>query len=89
MYSNNILNFQESTTILNACTKKVWKLIECTVYMDDIKIFAKNEKEQEILIRTVRIYDQDIEIELGKEKYVMLIIKKRQKERTEVIELPN
>ena len=24
MYSNNILNFQESTTILNACTKKVW-----------------------------------------------------------------
>ena len=28
MYSNNILNFQESTTILNACTKTVWKLIE-------------------------------------------------------------
>ena len=22
MYSNNVLNFQESTTILNACTKK-------------------------------------------------------------------
>ena len=30
MYSNNIVNFQESTTILNACTKKVWKFIECT-----------------------------------------------------------
>ena len=28
MYSNNILNFQESMTILNACTKKVWKHIE-------------------------------------------------------------
>ena len=28
MYSNNIVNFQESTTILNACTKKVWKHIE-------------------------------------------------------------
>ena len=27
MYSNNILNFQASTTILNACTKKVWKLL--------------------------------------------------------------
>ena len=27
MYSNIILNFQESTTILNARTKKVWKLI--------------------------------------------------------------
>ena len=32
MYSNNIVNFQESTTILNACTQKVWKLIECTTY---------------------------------------------------------
>ena len=27
MYSNNILNSQESTTILNACAKKFWKLI--------------------------------------------------------------
>ena len=33
MYSNNIVNFQESTTILNAYTKKVWKLIVCTSYL--------------------------------------------------------
>ena len=26
--SHKIMNFQESMTILNACTKKVWKLIE-------------------------------------------------------------
>ena len=32
IYSNNILNVQESTPILNACTKKVWKLIEFTTY---------------------------------------------------------
>ena len=30
MYSNNIMNFQESKTILNACDKKVSKPIECT-----------------------------------------------------------
>ena len=30
IYSNDILNFQESMTILNACMKKVWKLIEGT-----------------------------------------------------------
>ena len=30
MNSNNIVNYQESTTILNACSKKVWKLIEST-----------------------------------------------------------
>ena len=33
MYSNNIVNFQESTTILNARTKNVWKLIVCTSYI--------------------------------------------------------
>ena len=33
MYSNNILYFQESTTILNACTKIVWKRIECNTHI--------------------------------------------------------
>ena len=33
MYSINILNFQESTTILNACIKQVWKLIEGPTYL--------------------------------------------------------
>ena len=32
MYSNNIVKFLESTIILNACTKKVRKLIEGTSY---------------------------------------------------------
>ena len=40
MYSNNILNFQESTTILNAYTKKVWKLIE------ESGNLYKNQKER-------------------------------------------
>ena len=33
MYSNSIVNFQESPTILNAHTKKVWKLTVCTSYI--------------------------------------------------------
>ena len=33
MYSNNIVNFQDSMTILNARTKKVWKLIVCSSYV--------------------------------------------------------
>ena len=33
MYSNSILNFQESMTIFNACTKKVFKLFEGTSYL--------------------------------------------------------
>ena len=38
MYSNKILNFQESTTISNARTKKVWKLIVCNSYFTYSKI---------------------------------------------------
>ena len=33
IYGDKIVNFQESTTILNACTKKVWKLIDVTTYV--------------------------------------------------------
>ena len=33
IYSNNILNFKESTPILKAYTKKVWQLIEGTTYL--------------------------------------------------------
>ena len=32
MYSNNMLDFLESTTILNAQTKKVCKFIEFSLY---------------------------------------------------------
>ena len=33
MYSNNIVNFQESTTILNACKKKSGNLLNAPVYI--------------------------------------------------------
>ena len=36
--------------------------------MDDIKLFAKNEKELEILIQTVRIHSDDIGILFVREK---------------------
>ena len=38
------------------------------MYMDDIKLFAKNEKELETLIHTVRIYSEDIGMKFGIEK---------------------
>ena len=46
MYSNNILNSQESTTILNACAKKKKSgNIECTTYIYIyIYIYKKNLK---------------------------------------------
>ncbi len=38
--------------------------------MNDIKLFAKNEKELETLIQLVGIYSQDIGMEFGIEKCV-------------------
>ena len=40
--------------------------------MDDIKLFAKNEKELETLIHAVSIYSQDIGVEFGIQKCAML-----------------
>ena len=40
------------------------------------KLFAKNEKEMETLIHTVRIYSQDIWMEFGIEKCALLVMKR-------------
>ena len=46
MYSNNLVNFQESTTISNSFTKKVWKLIEGTLYLGRTKMAFKEINPQ-------------------------------------------
>ena len=43
--------------------------------MKDITLFAKTEKELETLIKTIRIYIQELGLEVGLEKCVMLIAK--------------
>ena len=59
------------------------------MYMDDIKLFAKNEKELETLIQTIRIYSQDIGMEFGIEKCALLVMKSGKRHLTDGIELPN
>ena len=59
--------------ILGKCTaghklSKSQEKINHLMYMDSIKLFAKNEKELETLIQTVRIYKQDIGMEFGIDK---------------------
>ena len=46
------------------------------MYMEDIKLFAKNEKELETLIHAIRIYSQDIGMEFGREKCAMIVMKR-------------
>ena len=58
-------------------------------YMDDIKLFAKNEKELETQIPTVRIYSQDVGMEFGIEKCALLVMKSGKRQLNEGIELSN
>ena len=53
------------------------------MYLDDIKLLDKNEKELETLIQTVRIYSQDIRKEFGIEKCAMLVMKRGKRHRAE------
>ena len=57
--------------------------------MDNIKQFAKNEKELEILIQAVRIYSQDIGMECSIEKCAMPVMKSGKRHLTDGMELPN
>ena len=68
---NHILRKHTARHKLSRSQEKVNHLM----YMDDIKLLAKNEKEQETLIHTVRIYTRDIGMEFGIEKCAMLVMK--------------
>ena len=59
------------------------------MYMDNIKLFAKNEKELETLIHTVRIYSPDVGMEFGIEKCAILIMKSGKWHLKDGMEPPN
>ena len=63
--------------------------IDPVMYKDDIKLFAKNEKELETLIHAVRIYSQDIGMEYGIDKCAMPVMKSVKRYLTDGMELPN
>ena len=80
--------------ILRKCTagyklSRSQEKVNHQMYMDDIKLFAKNEKELGALIHTIRIYSQDIRMEFGIEKCALLVMESVKRYLTDGIELPN
>ncbi|KAL4008504.1 hypothetical protein ACER0C_002356 [Sarotherodon galilaeus] len=57
------------------------------VYMDDIKLYAKSERDMDSLIHTTRLYSNDIGMSFGLEKCSRMVTKKGKVVRTEGIEL--
>ena len=80
--------------ILRKCTvgyklSRLQEKVNHLKYMDDVKLFAKNEKELETLIHTIRIHSQDIGMEFGIEKCALLVMKSGKRHLTDGLELPN
>ena len=82
---NHILRKCTAGYKLNRSQEKVNHLM----YMDDIKLFAKNDKELETRINTVRIYSRDIGMKFDIEKCSMLVMKSGKQQLTDGMELPN
>ena len=59
------------------------------LFMDDLKLYAKNEQSLESLVQTVRTYSNDIGMEFGICKCAVLTLKKGKRVESNGIVLPN
>ena len=57
--------------------------------MDDLKLYASNEKSIESLSQTVLVFSNDIGMEFGVEKCAVLTMKKGKMANSERIAFPN
>ena len=55
--------------------------------MDNLKLYAKNERELDSLIQIVRLFSDDTGMLFGLDKCTVLVLKRRKTVRTEGIEL--
>ncbi|TWW78234.1 hypothetical protein D4764_11G0003550 [Takifugu flavidus] len=58
------------------------------LYMDDIKLYAKNERDIDSLIHLTRIYSKDIWMSFGLDKYERMISRRGKVITTDGVELP-
>ena len=65
------------------------KKVNHLLFMDDLKLHSRNEKELDSLVQTERIFSKDIGMELGIEKCAMLVIEKGKIVKSADIELPD
>ena len=59
------------------------------LYMDDLKLFVKSDKQIDTLVRTVHVISTDIGMEFGMKKIGNITMKRRKVVRCEGIMLPN
>ena len=47
------------------------------LFMDDLKLYAKSKREMDLLIQTVTIFSDDVEMVFDLEKYTVLVLKRK------------
>ena len=55
--------------------------------MDDLKLYAKSERELDSLIQTVMIFSDDVGMVFGLDKCAVLVLQREKMVQTEEIEL--
>ena len=96
--SLSLLVFVLALILLNLISRKakaVYELSESKLktnhilFMDDLKLFSRNEKELDSLVHAIRIFSKDVGMEFGIEKCAMLVIEKRKIVKSVRVELPD
>ena len=59
------------------------------LYKDDLKLYAKSEKELDLLIQTVRVFSKDIGMQFGIEKCSTLVMKRGKRIKSDGIKMPD
>jgi len=65
------------------------KLMNHLLFMDDLKLYGKTERELDALVEVVRVYSRDIGMEFGLDKCAVLVLRQGMKVRCEGIVLPD
>ena len=65
------------------------KKINHLLFMDDLKLFAKNEDQIDNLVNAVRVFSEDIKMEFGLPKCGVLIMKRGKVVKSEGISMPD
>ena len=65
------------------------KKINHLLFMDDLKLFAKNEDQIDNLVNAVRVCSEDIKMEFGLPKCGVLIMKRGKVVKSEGISMPD
>ena len=59
------------------------------LFMDDLKLFGKSEREIDSLVKTVQVISKDIGMELGVKKCGVAVMKRGKLSNTDGVVLPN